>query len=168
MPAPMDVLPICCRFTYPCISYHGTCLWWRPPLQTHRGGHVYSLDTTASFDDVRMLTMTDTDGWIAFRYTWISPAHVQSLGLEGTKTVAMPETNIEGILACCARSAFGTLPLTFLRNLAAHVRLEMIGNPPLFDVLWKLIRHCLPSETEANLWSIMQLRWHSTTSWRKP
>lgn len=33
--------------------------------------------------------------------------------------------------------------------------------PSLFDVVWALMKHCLPGEGESTLWECMEQCWHS-------
>lgn len=130
-------------------------LWPACVAQAPGGSQLAPLDLGVDKEKLRIMPIMELTGWRGFRYSWLSPVHLQDLGVDRALVAAMPNHPPEGIVAACARAAFGALPLPFLRNLASHLQLALPGGASLFDTVWSLMRWALPNESEDNLWRYM-------------
>lgn len=102
-------------------------LWPVSMVQAPTGSQLFCLRLDMNECKMRVEPIMDLAGWRGFRYSWLSPAHLQDLGVDRAVVAAMPSHPPEGIVAACALAAFGALPISFLRNLACHVQLALPG-----------------------------------------
>lgn len=150
------------RFYFIVGDVHAEALWgWPADSKTGAGETVYTLKRINTWDEVRLLVVLSAVEWQAFEYEWVAPAALSKLGFADTSIAAKPKHAPVSLLEACALCAFGTLSLTPLTQLARHLEVRIQRGSSLFDVVWALLRHAHPSMSEADMWRVMERRWHS-------
>lgn len=132
---------------------------WPADAQQVKGQTLLTVAANVRESEVLFLHIVNLDDWEAVMYHWRGPLEVERrFGLKDVAIVAEPERSSERLLACCARQAFFRLPKTPLLQLAKHLAVDMSVDWTLFRVLEALVRHALPSISEAAVMEILRLR----------
>ena len=117
---------------------------------------VYQPVLPLTMANLRWGALFDIEAWDAWRFQWMAPCGqgnpdptVMSQGLTA-RTVGVAET----LLRAAARTAFGDMPKVALRKLQQFVQ-SPSASGHLYDVLFGLVSHCLPEESEDSVVAIL-------------